>query len=485
MVTKLSIPFLYDYVFPNFILPNALMLEYGIVNYLHTMYDNRLSMNSFFEEKLVKNDKYETAVPHVYGNALGLWPNSLRHNGSHMKAAMYETKVNIIEESLYLGKTKYQRYIYPIKVPPHFDKFTGYNISDCPRLNGEYFWKHMSAEALADARSGKAIIFLDYAQENSIEKMDYDRLHAALEFSYIPAKNIILAFNSFNAKEVYESWYKPEYRRLEVWNWPFMTTNSSYHYKHHIQSNGQAVVSTHEFKQSALKLRKNHLLFKIRRRRDHRMALLYKFVSDGLLDKIDWSCLEEHQFEENTVRRVAERYGLENNIDAVRTLYETVGIPHFLQSEQEEDKNYHSIHGWTPWDGQAHKESYVYLCTETVTDTPYKAITEKVFKPLANFMPLIFFGPPNTLTLLRELGFKTFFPWIDESYDVELDDRKRAQMIYTEIKRLCSMNLEDLHKWYWEMEDILLHNREVIQVLYEQEKESIKLIEYLYSRVTQ
>jgi hypothetical protein len=313
--------------------------------------------------------------------------------------------------------------------------------------------------------------------------MDYDRLHAALEFSYIPASNIILAFNSFNAKEVYESWYKPEYRRLEVWNWPFMTTNSSYHYSVHIERNGEACVPLHEFKQSSLQLRKNHLLFKIRRRRDHRMALLYKLVSDNLLEKVDWSCLEEHNFEEDTIRRVAQRYGLENDINAVRTLYEK--IPHFLQSEQEEHKNYYSIHGWTPWDGQAHKDSYVYLCTETTTDTPYRAVTEKIFKPLANFMPLIFFGPPKTLELLRELGFKTFSPWIDESYDLELDDRKRAQMIYAEIKRLCSMTLEDLHKWYWEMEDILLHNREVIKVLYKQEKESMKLIEYLHKRVTQ
>lgn len=484
-MNKINLPFLYDYVFPNFILPNALMLEFGIINYLHSMYDNRLSLNSFFEEKLIVGDVHETVVPHIYGTSFGSWPNSVRHNGTHLKAGPYMSKVNIIEDSLYFGKRKYAKYIYPIKVPPHFDKFTGYNVSDYPRMNGEYFWKHMSQEALQDARSGNCIIFLDYAQENFIDKTDYDRLHAALEFSFIPKKNIILAFNSFNAKELYESWYQPEYRRLEVWNWPFMVSNTSYHYKLQIESssNNNACVPYHAFKQSELVTRKNHMLFRIRRRRAHRIVFLYKLATDGLLDKIDWSCLEPHQFDEGNVKHAGEKYGLQLDTNIVKELYEQ--IPHSLQSETEPNKNYHTIHGWTPWDGECYKNSYVYFCTETFTDKPYKSLTEKVFKPLANFMPTIVFGPHQTLKILRDMGFKTFSPWIDESYDEEPDELKRAQMIYAEIKRICSMDIESLHKWYWEMEDILMHNREKIKVLYDEEKESMKLIEYLHRRVTQ
>jgi len=37
---KYRIPFFYDYVFPTFILPNALITELGIVNYMHSMYSN-------------------------------------------------------------------------------------------------------------------------------------------------------------------------------------------------------------------------------------------------------------------------------------------------------------------------------------------------------------------------------------------------------------------------------------------------------------
>ncbi len=32
-------------------------------------------------------------------------------------------------------------------------------------------------------------------------------------------------------------------------------------------------------------------------------------------------------------------------------------------------------------------------------------------------------------------------------------------MILDEINRLCSMSKEEIHKWYYEMEDILIHNQ--------------------------
>ena len=60
--------------------------------------------------------------------------------------------------------------------------------------------------------------------------------------------------------------------------------------------------------------------------------------------------------------------------------------------------------------------------------------------------------------MLKTFGFKTFSPWIDESYENELTYEGRKKIIYGEIKRLCSMSREEIDKWYWEMEEILVHN---------------------------
>jgi hypothetical protein len=53
------------------------------------------------------------------------------------------------------------------------------------KLNGEYFWKHMSMEALQDAQQRNAIIFIDYGQENIVEKEHYVNLHECLRLSGI------------------------------------------------------------------------------------------------------------------------------------------------------------------------------------------------------------------------------------------------------------------------------------------------------------
>jgi hypothetical protein len=113
----------------------------------------------------------------------------------------------------------------------------------------------------------------------------------------------------------------------------------------------------------------------------------------------------------------------------------------------------------------------------------YKSLTEKVFKPIANFQPFVFVAYPGALALLKELGFKTFSPFIDESYDDELDEAVRLQMIYKEIDRLCCMSIQEMHDWYWAMKEILIHNHNHLLTLQHQEPKSLELIKYLYDRV--
>ena len=83
---------------------------------------------------------------------------------------------------------------------------------------------------------------------------------------------------------------------------------------------------------------------------------------------------------------------------------------------------------------------------------------EKFWKPFITFHPFLVVGKPYTLQTLKEFGFKTFSPFIDESYDTELDYFIRRDKIQREILRLCSMSIEELDDWYWNMRNILIHN---------------------------
>jgi hypothetical protein len=89
-------------------------------------------------------------------------------------------------------------------------------------------------------------------------------------------------------------------------------------------------------------------------------------------------------------------------------------------------------------------------------------LSEKIFKPLAAGHPFIVFGNKNSLYYLRELGYKTFSPFIDETYDT-LDTWDRLDAIIHTIQNIKKMNANEKLNWYKGMVDVLLHNQETIQ----------------------
>ena len=85
-------------------------------------------------------------------------------------------------------------------------------------------------------------------------------------------------------------------------------------------------------------------------------------------------------------------------------------------------------------------------------------ISEKTFKPLASLQPFVIVGTKGTLKYLRKLGYKTFAPFIDESYD-DLEDGDRFIAIMNTIKQIQA--IEDKPAWYESMRDILEHNHKL------------------------
>ena len=84
-------------------------------------------------------------------------------------------------------------------------------------------------------------------------------------------------------------------------------------------------------------------------------------------------------------------------------------------------------------------------------------ITEKTIKNLYIGKPFIVMGGAGILTKLKSFGFKTFSPWIDESYDDITNNYLRLEAIKQEIDRLADIDINHL---YQELLPILEHNRE-------------------------
>jgi hypothetical protein len=87
-------------------------------------------------------------------------------------------------------------------------------------------------------------------------------------------------------------------------------------------------------------------------------------------------------------------------------------------------------------------------------------ITEKTVKNLYIGKPFIVMCGAGTLAKIQNQGFKTFSPWIDESYDSIKNIHERLQAINREIDRIALMSYEEIDKINQELQSVYKHNRE-------------------------
>jgi hypothetical protein len=85
-------------------------------------------------------------------------------------------------------------------------------------------------------------------------------------------------------------------------------------------------------------------------------------------------------------------------------------------------------------------------------------LTEKTFKAIAFKQPFILVAYPKTLEMLKSLGYKTFHPIIDESYDSIVDDGERLYKVFLEIKRVCEVDEKTLEEYRKQLIPIVEHN---------------------------
>jgi hypothetical protein len=84
--------------------------------------------------------------------------------------------------------------------------------------------------------------------------------------------------------------------------------------------------------------------------------------------------------------------------------------------------------------------------------------TEKTYKFISAKKPFILVGFTGSLQMLRDFGYRTFHPYINETYDTIVDDEQRITMIVNEIERLCKMSDSKWLEWQHNVEPIILHN---------------------------
>jgi hypothetical protein len=123
------------------------------------------------------------------------------------------------------------------------------------------------------------------------------------------------------------------------------------------------------------------------------------------------------------------------------------------------------------------RESYFSLVTETyffpshwlkskdgtiLEDDQTIFFSEKIFKPILMKHPFVLVGRPHALSYLRNLGYKTFSPFINESYDDIENDEERLIAIVEEVSRLDKFTVNEWLEWQANIKSIVEHNHNVI-----------------------
>lgn len=186
----------------------------------------------------------------------------------------------------------------------------------------------------------------------------------------------------------------------------------------------------------------------------HRFSLGCFIESENLWDKMYASFLQKTDstpIYENLEKELLEKLKRVSN-----SFKEKLPMEMDTQNLVESDKI--SFESMRSFKKEIYLDSYIHIITET---NFIKDIfpTEKLINPITTLQPFILFGAPGYLKYIRNLGFKTFDGFIDESYDLEYDDAKRFKMLCDEILRLSKISLDEIHNWYISIIPILEHNR--------------------------
>lgn len=107
-------------------------------------------------------------------------------------------------------------------------------------------------------------------------------------------------------------------------------------------------------------------------------------------------------------------------------------------------------------DPDIYNQTFYTALIETVNHIDFCVFTEKTAKPIIAKRPFVVFGSPGQLKALQKLGFKTFSPIIDESYDLEIDANLRFKKVLDTMQEL---NNKDPYEVYEKLEEILEYNK--------------------------
>lgn len=141
----------------------------------------------------------------------------------------------------------------------------------------------------------------------------------------------------------------------------------------------------------------------------------------------------------------------------------------------------------TEQERKAYQSTYINFVSETyfehTTPNEYNNyeldMTDKCTKPIVSMQPFILHAQPGALQYLKDIGFKTFDKWWDESYDLDKDHNLRYNKLLSLYRKFTKASHSELSDMLFEMYDTLEYNKHH----YDEYKDGSKQLESLYKKI--
>jgi hypothetical protein len=185
--------------------------------------------------------------------------------------------------------------------------------------------------------------------------------------------------------------------------------------------------------------------------KNYRIQFVNKLYHNDLFDKMDISFLS--WFDDNH-----ERFTIDTIKEYSEAGYDEIELPKEM-FPMNLDFGRHAHGFYTCFlNLPLYFSSYIDVITMAKYASRGVYLDEKIYKSFICLKPFIIVGQYETLKILKDYGFKTFSPIINEDYDSERDSEKRMDMVIQEIKKFSEMPITEVDRIFWQFKDILVHN---------------------------
>lgn len=351
-------------------------------------------------------------------------------------------------------------FIYPVRLGLNPDDWIHHPEADLLATT------NISVHTFNGIRGRNGFLFLDLGNESILNDKIIDTIHEYLKLKDIPLRKVILQTGNANGDVYYKEYcFKKQIDRgmniccLEYFEWLV----------------SRLMVEHRKIKRNVLpknidytKIEKTFLCLN-RVHRWHRVNLFVLWNHYGLIDDSYYTMNDTSNFPigegyDNDIWRITvdgkliNKLGLtEEDIDKIQATL-PLKIDEFTEAFE--------MAGLYSAVDPYYQTSLISVVTETNFENNDVFNTEKIFKPMVHRHPFILVGPYKTLEHLKDMGYKTFSDFWDESYDDIEDPFERLLKIAEICKDIQSWDDAKKKKVFYKSMIITTHNYDLLTSQY-------------------